>query len=467
MSEVYRESAEVIDSRRGLGLKGYLFLGILFVVLLFFVGVLVKKGSIRKQITTELAALKQQGEPTRYEELALAYGQVASEKNAGDLLQGAFAFKPPGISEKMDKLLKSYRKADGMLTAAAREELEEAVLASEKWLAALEQATTLEQAVFPLNFSGGLTMLVPHLTQMKSSGQILAGRAILRIENGRKEEALADVHRIFQLARFMEPEPLLISQLVRFSVCELGLVTIESALQKLELNEDELKSLQERAFACQKREPFTRGLIGERVFGIEFLLHPERQLGVAGASVGAVRLIKSSGLIDYEHKMYLAVMKQFIDASRAPFPEALKQDRGLEELLIDAGRDQHRLIPLPRGGFFMSMLLPSISNTLKKQAALVANARVAATALELVKARRLTSEYPQKLADVAEQLPKEQTIDPFTGEEFHYIVAKERFMLYSVGPDGHDNGGKRRGKSGEAYDLVFRVGRVANSEEAN
>jgi hypothetical protein len=54
--------------------------------------------------------------------------------------------------------------------------------------------------------------------------------------------------------------------------------------------------------------------------------------------------------------------------------------------------------------------------------------------------------------------------DPFDGAPLRYKRLERGFMVYSVGEDGHDDGGKKepqRGKKkqGETFDLVFRVGR--------
>lgn len=66
--------------------------------------------------------------------------------------------------------------------------------------------------------------------------------------------------------------------------------------------------------------------------------------------------------------------------------------------------------------------------------------------------------YPQKLADLS---PKYQTAIPddlFTGKPLVYKPTKDGYLLYSVGADGKDDGGKTHGD--EPYgcdDLVVRV----------
>jgi len=87
--------------------------------------------------------------------------------------------------------------------------------------------------------------------------------------------------------------------------------------------------------------------------------------------------------------------------------------------------------------------------------------RMVGLALDLSAHRQGHSRYPDSLAGLpeADKLPR----DPFTAKEvdgkvveepFHYRLTPEGFMLWSVGPDGDDDGGKEPAEIGESVDLA-------------
>ena len=68
--------------------------------------------------------------------------------------------------------------------------------------------------------------------------------------------------------------------------------------------------------------------------------------------------------------------------------------------------------------------------------------------------------YPVKLADLVPKYVKELPKDIFNDGELHYTRQGKGFLLYSVGPNGKDDGGKTYDdrKAGEDWDdLVVRV----------
>ncbi len=64
------------------------------------------------------------------------------------------------------------------------------------------------------------------------------------------------------------------------------------------------------------------------------------------------------------------------------------------------------------------------------------------TGLVLVAHKQEHGEYPQTLADLRLPPGCDPTGDPFSGEALRYSRQGEGFVLYSVGPDGEDDGGR-------------------------
>lgn len=62
---------------------------------------------------------------------------------------------------------------------------------------------------------------------------------------------------------------------------------------------------------------------------------------------------------------------------------------------------------------------------------------------------------PEKLADLVPEYLSELPGDPYGGRPFVYRREAKRYVLYSVGPDGHDNGGQSHGYSQAGTDDIL------------
>ena len=87
----------------------------------------------------------------------------------------------------------------------------------------------------------------------------------------------------------------------------------------------------------------------------------------------------------------------------------------------------------------------------------VAKSRAGDAAIAVERFRRRHGKLPERLGQlVPEFLPKVPD-DPYTGEPLRYLIEENGYVVYSVGPDGVDDGGKSDDSRGP--DLVFRVSR--------
>jgi hypothetical protein len=93
-----------------------------------------------------------------------------------------------------------------------------------------------------------------------------------------------------------------------------------------------------------------------------------------------------------------------------------------------------------------------------------AQARLAVSALAIEAFRNQESRLPQKLEEVAPKILADVPTDPFDGAPLRYRRRENGFVLYSIGRDREDNGGREKpegktysGRSG--FDITFTVAR--------
>ena len=84
-----------------------------------------------------------------------------------------------------------------------------------------------------------------------------------------------------------------------------------------------------------------------------------------------------------------------------------------------------------------------------------ASVRQAMTACALQRYQMVKGAYPEDLSALAPEFVKEVALDPVTGQRMHYRPdSRSDFLLYSVGWNGVDEGGKVCYAKGGAADPV-------------
>ncbi len=75
---------------------------------------------------------------------------------------------------------------------------------------------------FDIRYENGFTAMLPHLSGLKQAASLFSLRASARLAKGDTEGALRDTVTTFRLAESLANEPLLISQLVRVAILQIG-----------------------------------------------------------------------------------------------------------------------------------------------------------------------------------------------------------------------------------------------------
>jgi hypothetical protein len=75
----------------------------------------------------------------------------------------------------------------------------------------------------------------------------------------------------------------------------------------------------------------------------------------------------------------------------------------------------------------------------------------------LAKHRAERGELPQSLEELTGSDLKTVPLDSFTNTKFRYLAFQDGFLIYSVGPNGEDNGGQNRPGPGHRDDVAFEV----------
>jgi hypothetical protein len=161
------------------------------------------------------------------------------------------------------------------------------------------------------------------------------------------------------------------------------------------------------------------------------------------------------GLTDRSTIIYLDLMQDCIEATQLPLD---RRRRAIEA--IDARRRA-----ASRGDSLLGNLTPPIATLDAINLRGIAHLRTAQVALAIQRYRLAASEIPDSLSDLVPTYLDEVPKDPFGGNELRYKKLDVGYVVYSIGEDLTDDGGKeklpksKRNRESPNYDVTFIVER--------
>lgn len=427
-----------------------------------------------RRVDRELERIRNAGEPqdlTMIERAQL----LRATNDAARLIKLAIQSQVQSTNITYEKIREDWDE-DHAFTTEMRLGIRGLLEKNEQSLSHLREALTNSHLILPLNWHSGYAMLVPHLVKFRQFAQLLTTAALLEIETGNREQAQQVLNDVLRLGSFLQDEPLLVSQMVRFSVTGLGLQLLEDLLAGGDIPEERARAFQMMLRSGSNIAFLRNALFVERVAGLDFYEQAPKVLGLSDLGQAGYTLLNGLGWVNTDKAFYLQGMHEMINVCGTPYPEALQHAQSVEQRYAQETppdpRKQSRFdlfrMQLPR---VSGMILPPQTQVFEKHAAHLARTRLGIAALELNVIRQKNGAHPRALPLDSEPEPGDFS-DPFTGRPLRLKPTEHGFMVYSAGPDRVDNGGIR-GETGPPWlggappdnlrknqsDLVFQVGR--------
>jgi len=328
---------------------------------------------------------------------------------------------------------------------------------------------------FHLDYGVGFTLLLPHLAPLKHFAQRLSSTSICDLQRGDAESASVKIRATLAIAKGMENERLIISQLVRIAIVNIAVTATWEFLQSPKVTDEQLAALQREWTAA------------------EFLGGGENALLMLRAlcEAAAARMRQSSEEFRQQATMYsrrsspgpsgwfdqaanLAVLKTKESVWRFAWsdPDELKMLRG-QQIILDAFRlartgqafqtalrqQETGLAALgvrvqssdPERGLFgidenvssmMSQSLVSIGRFPYRIFRIEAARQIVIGAIALKRYQLRHGSFPARLSDMVPEFVAAVPDDPMDGKPLRYrLNLGGTYVLYSVGEDGKDDGG--------------------------
>jgi ABC-type transport system involved in multi-copper enzyme maturation permease subunit len=294
--------------------------------------------------------------------------------------------------------------------------------------------------------------------QSRTVAILLRGESANRAQTGDVDGALRAVRAILNVARATGDEPILISQLIRMAGRKVAVEALERALAQGAPSESELVRLQ-RMLEEEEREPLLiRAYRSERAFFHETMEQIRSgKLKVSQfAPGGPAQDLALAASAKTAHPWGLRHLNRLVELERLPLHEQIAA--GAE---LDA--------EVKKGPWIYQQLSPSTFsvNAAYRRSLTWMRSAIAAVAAE--RFRRQQGRWPTSIEEMVPAFLAAVPLDPRDGEPLRMRRLEDRIVIYSIGDDGQDNGGKiHSGKDVDCpgSDLGFRLWDVKQRQKA-
>jgi len=418
---------------------------------------------MERSFNAKLAELRERGEPVTLAEMAPP--PVPSERNAATYYERAF--------QKLESLGKEDLTNFGQLTAKdgalSAEEVRKAMDLldhARPAMSMLHKAVECDECRYPIDYqSPGHLLRLPHLQKLRILVRLLKLSSNANLEWRYGGTAAEDCVIALKVAQSAEQDPTPVSLLVESGLMGLVLVQLERVMDRAEPSASQLTRIERLLSSEADRRRFTRVLRGERCTGLSLInltLHDPNKLLkflIARRPSVVLRALVRVGVFVYKPIIlmdachYLDIMDRFIWLSESPYGVSWDGWRSLNEDIEEIAGGRYIRHPM------LQMLVPSLRQVAAVYDSTVAWKGCSRIAITLRLCRMKSGQYPEGLPKLVPEFLDKLPIDPFSGKDFIYRREGNGFIVYSVGPNRKDDGGKEPVRDSETEDIVWKCSR--------
>ncbi len=428
------------------------------------VALLVWRRQQPQAIGQRLAKLRAVGLPTTLTELDTWYSAVPDKENGALLLiEAASSFRAGG---ETNLPIVGYAKEPPRgqpwppeLLVAAQAHL----ASNQEGFNKLHAALGHPRSRYPTNPNLGMDPTVPLFPLQKANSE-LALHAQIAAETGHSAEAMQCLLDQVRLIRTMDGCPLLTSHLVQMAHEPIATGSAEGVFSRCAFSEAELSSLQHAYAEAADSLSYENAIIGEICWDVDVLSRPAGELadlwpGTTGDTwqdpmrKAGASLYGFSGMQRRDLRIAIDYLDDLRVTAKLPPRQRLLAANRLNAKLNE--RLARQFVPFARS------LLPTIGKVVSIDAHRYAILRCTESACAIERWRlahggslppSLGTLVPEYLAAVPE--------DPMDGKPLKFRPLAQGYVVYSIGEDGTDDGGKERmGGQPTGWDYTFTVAR--------
>ncbi len=282
----------------------------------------------------------------------------------------------------------------------------------------------------------GVSVRRPNSVALILMTRLLALEAVLRADEGQVSQALEELRSGLNLTRRLLDESVLISGLVALADMKILMIAFNTIAHKNDLPPETMAAWIGELEPEAWRSRFLRCLSGERAYLLEFALD------ILKGKPSALENIRRGGffprlsmwMIRPALKSELVWIQEYFEglqkAGQQPYYQLTQQ--------VNLKADE-----LPWYFVFTGAIVPNMESSFLKEATLEAMMLTTQAGLACRISNKRTGRYPAGLGDLVPGLLKAEPLDPFTGKPLVYRVENGEVLIYSLGSNKRDDGGRQ------------------------
>jgi hypothetical protein len=446
---------------------------ILFVVFLVIVIAFgIYRYTLHLMVEARLDEIRKQGLPVTPAELDRWYEEPPPGENATELYLQAFSkLRDQWIPTRTNLLVVGVAKLPSRTEPLAEEmkkQFAELVAENAEALRLLHQAAAKQKCRYPDDLTKGCRVQFRRSHKVRRAAELLKLNMIYQIEAGHPELAVRSTVDLLKLARSLEEEPMDMPQILRTTCIRFAISGQERLLSRAELESTQLDALMTAVRECEATNAMWKTTIGDRCRMLDCFhefASKSRPLDQDEKDTMEVMewdrtfplswnfwIYRNSGLLQLDELCYLDGKEKLLQAAGRGFPERLRMVESFERHAAE----------FPKYYNF-SRSLSGFANCFELEACCVARIRCAVAALAVERYRAAKGSLPDSLDNSVSTLLPAVPVDPFDGKMIRYKKLLKGYVVYSVGKDQEDNGGKEAKSafyaSPPGTDITFAVER--------
>jgi hypothetical protein len=456
------EKTEPSFEKRLQRIAGIIVLSAVFLPVAIFV---VWRMSLSMRLNSKLAAVAKAGYPVSLADVErMYYPELKPEENGAVFFTNAFTYltwtNTPKVMDEFWRI--GWRARRTALSSTVTNALLRLLLATnEDLLIFLRKAPEFEKSRYPIKLDQGLEIDLPHLQRIRTCEDIVVLDAEVQAHAGHTATAIQDLDAALKLSRSLSNEPILYSQMIRWACHREIDRGLQLVLSEGGLTDAQLQELSRAVRREENRWSLERALAGERCAVIDWTQHlfdhafadssnfQGLQIDTNKATALASGITKTIGILDASLDGYLKVSSEEISIVKSPYPQCLVAAKRLDERISKS-----------RSDFLGSILLSDHRRLVERQARDMASMELWLTALAIERYQIANHDrVPSVLTDLVPAFLPSVPRDPFDGQPLRFKPLDKGYVIYSVGPDLKDDGGRewQRRPKGSTNDLPYDI----------
>jgi hypothetical protein len=327
-----------------------------------------------------------------------------------------------------------------------REEMQRA----EKAVAEARKLVNLPRGRFYVRYSPDwISTVLDEVQDARGVTNLLAYDALLRAQEQDLAGAMESCHAILNLCRSFDDEPMVIAMLVRVACRSVAIRRLERILAQGEPAEADLDRLQKVLEEEEAVPILLHAFRGERAGGDLLMQSMESGRIGAGAFAGGgppvdtLQMLLPGGM-RHQRTAVLTLNNRIVEIAKLP-PE--KQHAEAERL-----EGETATMPI-----LARLLGPAQIRVARASLRGQAEARVAIAMLAAERFRQKHQRWPERLAELTPDFLTQVPSDPFDGQPLRLLRTDDGIVIYSIGPDAQDDGGKLSVREDKGTDRGIRL----------